>query len=222
LCILTVLFAMFGACGAGEPSGDTPGSGPDKATEIKRVREVAKLRSAELLQRAKNTHAILREVMKHNAEWTTRFSDINGLNNGLTALWIKLAGHGLGSEPYLDNVQLDDTGFNRPQPPPDFGIPGPYVRIGLPRLYERFLEASGATGEAAEKMSADFKKLVQAYSNPEVYPHRAISQRAYAEYRLGKALFTPQYLADLKAVDQWLTDLETVLGKVPGYFEKAP
>ena len=222
LCILTVLFAMFGACGAGEPSGDTPGSGPDKATEIKRVREVAKLRSAELLQRAKNTHAILREVMKSKVAGQALQNKINDLNNDLTALWMALAGYGLGRDPYLEDIQLSASGFGRAKPPPDHGIPGPYVGIGLPRLHERFLEASGAKGKAAERVGSDFKKLVQAYSNPEVYPHRAISQRAYAEYRLGKALFTPQYLADLKAVDQWLTDLETVLGKVPGYFEKAP
>jgi hypothetical protein len=92
----------------------------------------------------------------------------------------------------------------------------------LPRLHERFLEATGAKGKAAEKASSDFKKLVQAYSNPAVYKHRNFNERAYGEYRQGKGLFTPQYVADLKALDQWLTDLEAVLGKVPGYFDKAP
>src|SRR5262245_29212653 len=43
------------------------GGVPDSVSEIKNVREVAKLRSAELLQRAQNTHDILREVMKSKA-----------------------------------------------------------------------------------------------------------------------------------------------------------
>jgi hypothetical protein len=195
---------------------------PDSATEIKNVREVAKLRSAELLQRAQNTHALLREVMNSNAPGQALQNKINDLNNELTGLWGVLAGHGLGRDPYLDNIRLSESGFGRAKPPPDHGIPGPYVGIGLPRLHERYLEASGTKGKAAEKMSSDFKKLVQAYSNPAVYQHRAFYERAYGEYRQGKGLFTAQYVADLKTLDQWLTDLEAVLGKVPGYFEKAP
>jgi hypothetical protein len=195
---------------------------PGGATEMRNVREVAKLRSADLLQSAQNTHALLRQVMKNKAEWNTRFTDITDLYNRLSDLWLELAGYGVGRDPYLDPIRLDDTGVGRVKPPPEFGIPGPYVEMGLPRLYERFLEASGVTGEAAEKRHSDFKKLVQDYSNPELYPHRAFSQRAYAEYRVGQQLFTPQYVADLKSLDLWLAQLETVLGKVPEYFEKAP
>jgi hypothetical protein len=198
------------------------GGRPNSATEIKNVREVAKVRSAELLQRAQNTHALLREVMKSMAAGRALQNKINDLNNNLTALWMALAGYGLGRDPYLDNIQLSDSGFRRAQPPPDHGIPGPYVGIGLPRLYERYLEESGAKGKVGEKLSSEFKQLVQAYSNPAVYPHRAFEQRAYGEYRQGRGLFTAQYAADLKTLDQWLTDLEAVLRKVPGYFEKAP
>ena len=92
----------------------------------------------------------------------------------------------------------------------------------MPRLYERFLEASGAKGKVAEGAKSDFKKLVQPYSNPAVYHHREFYERAYGEYRNGQGLLTPQYEADLKALDQWLTDLEAVLGKVPKYFDKGP
>jgi hypothetical protein len=198
------------------------GGSADRAAEIKKVREVAKLRSAELLQRAQNAHAILREVMKSKVAGQALQNKINDLNNDLTALWMALAGYGLGRDPYLEDIQLSASGFGRAKPPPDHGIPGPYVGIGLPRLHERFLEASGAKGKAAERVGSDFKKLVQAYSNPAVYPHRAFNERAYGGYREGKALFTPQYGADLKTLDQWLTDLEAVLGKVPGYFDRAP
>jgi serine/threonine protein kinase len=219
--LLGILFASRWAPTRG--SGDREPVPPAEAPpEIKNVREVAKLRSAELLQRSQNTHAILREVMNNKVAGRALENKINDLNNNLTALWIKLAGYGLGRDPYLDHIQLDNSGFSQPQPPPDFGIPGPYVGIGLPRLHERFLEASGAKGEAAEKRSSDFKKLVQAYSNPAVYPHRAFSERAYSEYREGKGVFTPQYVADLQTLDQWMAELETVLGKVPGYFETAP
>jgi hypothetical protein len=139
----------------------------------------------------------------------------------LTGLWVRLAGYGLGAEPYLDDIRVSDSGSTRGRPAPDYGIPGLYVGIGLPRLHERFLEASGVKDKAAEKARAEFKKLVAGYSNPAVYHHRAFYERAYGEYRAGKGLFTPQYETDLKAVDQWLTDLETVLGKLPGYFDKA-
>jgi hypothetical protein len=197
-------------------------AGPDSVTEIKHVREVAKLRAADLLQRAQNTHAILREVMNGKAAGLELQNRINDLNNELTALWMVLAGYGLGREPYLDSIQVNSSGSGRGKPPPDFGIPGPYVGIGLPRLHERYLEASGIKGRAADQLSADFKKLVHAYSNPAVYQHRAFYERAYGEYRDGKNLFTPQYVADLKTLDQWLTELEAVLGRVPEHFEKAP
>jgi cell division septum initiation protein DivIVA len=198
------------------------GGATDNTSEIKKVREAAKLRSADLLQRAQNTHAILREVMNGRVAGRALQNKINDLNNDLTALWLKVAGYGLGRDPYLERIQLSDSGSSEAKLPPDYGIRGPYVGIGLPRLHERFLEASGVKGRAAEKASTDFKKLVQVYSNPAVYQHRDFYERAYGEYREGKGLFTPQYVADLKTVDRWLTDLEAVLGKVPGYFDKAP
>jgi hypothetical protein len=198
------------------------GGGVDSAREIKNVREIAKLRSADLLQRAQNTRAILCEVMNSKVAGPALQTRINDLNNELSDLWFKVAGFGLGRDPYLDNIQVNSSGFGAAKPPPDYGIPGPYVAIGLPRLHERFLESSGAQRKAAETASSDFKKLVQAYSNPAVYQHRDFYERAYGEYRRGIGLFTPQYEADLKALDRWLVDLEAVLANVPGYFDKAP
>jgi hypothetical protein len=63
---------------------------------------------------------------------------------------------------------------------------------------------------------------VKPYANPAVYGHRDFNERATNEYRQGRGLDTPQYGKDLKALDQWLTDLEEVLSKVPAYFDKAP
>jgi hypothetical protein len=82
------------------------GGAADSATEIKQVREVARLRCADLLQRAQNTLAILREVRKGKAAGGKLLNQINDLNNNLTALWMTVAGYGLGRDPYLDNVQV--------------------------------------------------------------------------------------------------------------------
>jgi hypothetical protein len=198
------------------------GGTPDNTTEIKNVTEVAKLRASDLLQRAQNMHDVLREVRNGKLPRQALQIKINDLMNDLGALWFKVAGYGLGRDPYLDNITVSNSGFSRATPAPDLGIPGPYVSIGLPRLQERFLEASGVKGAAAQKKTAEFKKLVKAYSNPAVYQHRDFGERAYNEYRQGKGLDTPQYAADLKALDQWLTDLEAVLEKVPAYFDKSP
>jgi hypothetical protein len=198
------------------------GGVPDHATEIKNVSQVAKLRAADLLQRAQNLHAVLREITSGNLAGQALHARINDLNNDLTSLWMTMAGSGLGRDPYLDNIQLSASGFGSAKPPPDLGIPGPYVALGLPRLYQRYLEASAVKGKAAEEKQAKFDKLVEAYANPGVYRHRAFGDRAYNDYRNGKGLFTPQYEADLKALQQWLTALEAVLQRVPAYFDKAP
>jgi hypothetical protein len=198
------------------------GGATDSATEVKYISEVAKLRIADLQQRAANTHAILREVMGGKLAGQALHTRINDLNNELATLWVKMASYGLGRDPYLDNLQLSDSGFTRVSSPPDHGIPGPYVALGLPRLHERLLEASGVKGKAAEAKQAAFTKLVQSYSNPGVYTHRDFNERAYNDYRRGINLFTPQYMADLKTLDQWLTELEGVLDRLPVYFEKLP
>lgn len=198
------------------------GSSSERASAIRDIRAVAKLRSADLRQKAQNTHDLLRAVRDSNMDGQQLLIKINDLNNNLSDLWPALAGYGLGSEPYLDIIRLSDSGFSRPKPPPTFGIAGPYNEMGLPRLYEHFLEASGVKDKAAEKRRTEFEKLVSAYSNPAVFPHRNFYQRAYDDYRQGKELFTPQYQEDLQTLDKWLTELENVLRKVPEYFEKAP
>jgi hypothetical protein len=101
------------------------------------------------------------------------------------------------------------------------GIAGPYPAYGMPRLFGRYLAAKGVKEGAAAKIRAEFEKLVEPYSNPGVYKFRDFGNRAYNNYRQGKDLDT-QFKADLKAIDQWLTALEGVLVKVPGYFGQAP
>ena len=194
----------------------------DSATEIKQISEVAKLRIADLQQRTKNTHAVLRDVRGGVLVGRALRAKINDLNNDLTSLWAKMASYGVGRDPYLDNIQVSDSGSIRASSPPDHGLPGSYASLGLPRLHERFLEAAGAKGKVADTKKAEFKKLVQAYSNPAVFTHREFNDRAYNEYRDGKNLFTPQYMADLKALDLWLTDLADVLEKQSRYFDKLP
>jgi hypothetical protein len=194
----------------------------DKDTDVKNVREVVKARCADLLQRVQNTHAILRDITNGKLQGQALNNRINDFNNDLGSLWFTMAAYGLGRDPYLDNIQVSDSGFGSAKPAPDFGVPGPYVGIGLPRLHERFLEASGAKGKAADQAGLDFKKLVQPYSNPAVFDHRGFGERAYNDYRNGKGLLTAQYTADLMALDQWLTNLESAIAKVPAYFDKVP
>src|SRR5262245_43939495 len=78
----------------------------ETATEIKNLTELAKVRSAELLQRTQNTRDTLREVLKNKNAGAALQTKINDLNNELTALWLALAGYGLGKDPYLDDIQL--------------------------------------------------------------------------------------------------------------------
>jgi RNA polymerase sigma factor (sigma-70 family) len=198
-----------------------PGGGPtDGTAEIKHIKEVAKLRTTDLRQRTQNVHALLRDVKNGKIAGRALQGKINELNNDLAELWFKMASFGIGGEPYLENIRVSDSGFGRASAPPDYGIPGPYAAWGLPRLHERFLVISGVKGKAAEKKNAEFMKLVQAYSNPAIYQHRDFNERAYNEYRQGEGLFTPQYEKDLKDLDQWLTDLDTVIQKQTAYFDK--
>jgi hypothetical protein len=198
------------------------GGRPDPSDDLKVIREIARLRATDLLQRARNAHDLVRDIRNGKVAGQALQAKVTDLNNDLGGVWLTLAGYGLGSEPYLDNIRFSDSGFNRAKPPPDHGLPGPFVAMGLPRLHERFLEASGVRGPAAAKKIATFKNLVRAYTNPAVFPLRDIGERSYHGYRKGQWLFTPQYGADMLAVEQWLTELESVLEKVPSYFEKAP
>src|SRR5262249_3815442 len=140
------------------------GGATDGATEAKHIRDVAKLRAEDLLQRTQNTRALLRDITGGKFAGDQLHTKINDLNNDLTGLWFKLAGHGLGRDPYLDNIQVSDSGFGRASAPPDYGVPGPYAALGLPRLHQRYLEATGIKGKDADKRHAEFKKLVKAYS----------------------------------------------------------
>jgi hypothetical protein len=201
--------------------GFAGGGAVDRDTEIRNFKAVARLRSADLLQRTRNMQTLLRGIVNGRFAGPALQSRINDLNNDLAALWMKLASYGLGGEPYLDHIQVSDSGSGRADRPPDHGIPGPWTASGFPRLHERFLELSGVKDKAARQKQAEVEKLVKAYSNPAVYQHRDFGERAYKDYREGKGLGTAQYAADLKTVDGWLRDLEKVLEKLPGFF-KAP
>jgi hypothetical protein len=199
------------------------GGGPaEQATPAADLRELATLRAADLLRNARNVHAVLKAVRSGKLKGRALLVNINDFNNGLGGLWITLAGYGLAGEPSLGNIAVSDSGFSRAAPPPDYGIPGPYPVYGMPRLLGRYLAAKRVKEGAAARIRAEFEQLVEPYSNPAVFPFRDFGNRAYNDYRGGKDLDTPQFKADLKAIDQWLTALEGVLVKVPGYFGQAP
>ena len=116
------------------------------------------MRSTELLQRTQNTHAILGQVIANKVAGQALQAKINDLNNELTALWMAIAGYGLGRDPYLDNIQVSNSGFGRAKPPPDHGLPRPYVGMGLPRLLERLPGGVRGQGQGRREKELGFRE----------------------------------------------------------------
>ncbi len=187
---------------------------PPNASEIA---ELATLRSQDLLQRSQNTHELLREIAAGNIGPANPHNSVNDLNNELVNLWMAIASAGLGTEPYGSAIQVSSNGLQQPVTAPNFGFPA-YAQLGLPRLYANFLEARGAPVEIIQTRSAELSSLVEPYSNPARYPHRDFYERAYGDYREGRELGSEQFTADLQRLDEWLSELEVVLQKLPGLF----
>jgi hypothetical protein len=205
----------------GKFSGKAPRRGDvdDNAIEVEKISQVVKFRIEDLLEMVNNIRDQLNEVKDGKLEGRAASQKVDDMNNGLTDLYFKVVGYGLGRDPYLDGIPIGASGIRSAKPPPDYGIMGPYVALGLPRLYERYLKASGISGKEAEKKSTRFKQVVKAYANPVVCPHRDIFERNYYQYRFGKGLGTPQFAADIKATAKWLEDLRMVLEEAPRYFK---
>lgn len=202
----------FVQAGPASPAANT--TIPPNAQEIA---ELAALRSQDLLQRAQNTHQLLREILAGNIGQASPHNRVNDLNNELVDLWMAIASAGLGTEPFQSNINVSSNGFKRPDPAPNFGFPS-YAHLGFPRLYANFLRARGVPLDAIEPQVAEFSGLVKPYANPARYPHRDFYERAYNNYREGKELDTERYTADLERLDRWLSELENVLQRLPGFF----
>lgn len=186
--------------------------------EYEIVSSLATLRSSDLLKLTQNVRKLLQSIRNGQIGQSGSLNRINDLNNDLVNLWTAIAGYGLATEPFPHSIQVSSFGFTAAKPAPDFGFTTAHKAFGMPRLYERFLQLTGVTGAPAKNQRDEFSRMVQPYANPGFYPHRAFYDRAYNAYRVGTDLGTPQYQADLQALDKWLSDLERVLQAVPKFF----
>lgn len=188
--------------------------------EVVQKCQIVELRTRDLLQATYNLHNILIEVQDGLIERSGPLNKINDLNNDLTGLWLRIAGFGLGTDPYLGyHINVGYSGFSDAFPSPNYGIGNGFKDIGIPRLYENILSYTSLTDVEKLNKKTKFLVLIQPYSNPAVYPHKEFYERAYRFYREGKLLDIPQFTEDLETLEKWLTDLENVLSQIPGFLK---
>ncbi len=175
---------------------------------------VVELRVRDLLQETRNNIKFANEVIIGRTKHTTdqNKTNINLLNNELFDLWLTMAGYGLGTDPYLGrNIFAGRSGFSQAYSPPNYGIQGPTLAMGIPRLVEHILINSELTEQEKINRKRDLLTLTQSYSNPAVYPHKEFYDGAYGSYRNGFFLDSEQFKTEVDNVAKWLADLEKVL-----------
>lgn len=176
--------------------------------------EVIRLRIDDLIQSARNVNSLLDEIRAGHIDQAGPLNRVNDLNNNLTDLWLKIAGYGLGNDPYPDNIFFSGSAFSRAHFAPDYGVTTVPQSIGIPRLYARFLESSDKDARSRQRKEEVLATFVQPYSNPASFPHRDFYQRAYSHYREGSGLESDQYRGDLAQIKAWLNALLASLEKV--------
>jgi hypothetical protein len=191
-----------------EPTAPTP-PGPAE----REYAEVIRLRLEDLAQAARNVGDLVAQVKAGNIEQPGPLNRINDLNNNLGDLWLRIAGYGLGADPYLDNIFLSESGFSQAHRAPDYGVTAVPQTMGIPRLYKRFLESSERDPHSRELKEHTFAAIVHDYGNPSIYPHKDFYERAYSQYRNGNQLQTAQFKDDLDRINLWLKTLAANLDK---------
>lgn len=176
--------------------------------------EVIRLRIDDLSKTARSLKTLTDEIKAGKVEQPGPLNRINDLNNYLAELWFRIAGYGLGAEPYLENISVSSSGFSRAHLPPDYGINGVPTSMGIPRLYAKYLELTEKNAKARDSKYRELSAVVRSYETPAVYPHRDFYERAYASYRQGKELDSARFRDDVTSVDAWLVRLNEDLGKV--------
>jgi hypothetical protein len=131
----------------------------------------------------------------------------------LHAQEVQPAGNGVGTDPYLENVLVSESGFMRAHLPPDYGVSAVPQTMGIPRLYERFVASTEQDHHASVLREGNLAAIVRAYGNPAIYPHRDFYGRAYSRYRNGEELQSVQFKSDLDNIDLWLKMLSADLEK---------
>lgn len=186
-------------------------------TEAKQLCQVIELRTRDLLLATYNLHHLLREIQNGQIQ-QVGMNRINDLNGNLTSIWLNLASYGLGTDPYVDiHIFFSGSAFSDAPLSPSFGLPTQYRLVGMPRLYNQYLEKSSLSLTEITARQTKFLQLVQPYSNPSVFPFKNFYERAYFSYRNNQLLESAQYQEDLKVLDTWLTDLEKALMKIPSF-----
>jgi len=193
-------------------------SSPSPDQESAQSCQVIELRVRDLLQVTYNTHHLLREIQNGQIQQEGPLNKVNNLNNGLSDLWLKIASYGLGTDPFVNqHIFFSANGFSEAKNPPTYGISGPYVQMGIPRIYDQFLINSRLSEQEIQDKSTKFLSLLEPYSNITIYPHKDFYERAYNSYRKGELLTTTQYKTDLEKINKWLTSLEKVLEQIPTF-----
>lgn len=202
ICFLALLAAGVAAFAIARPSRESSSSSVPTGDEYA---EVARLRINDLQKATRNVTDLLVEIKAGKIQAQGPINRVNDLNNDLFDLWLKIAGYGLGADPYLDNIFASSSGFSRAHLPPDYGVSAVPQTMGIPRLYERFLDATNTNPHSRDRQ--ELSVIVQAYGNAALYPHKDFYERAYSEYRNGQAIESAQFKSDLDRVDLWLREL---------------
>jgi hypothetical protein len=196
----------------------------DVRPQLDAIREVATLRTRDLLQRTKNVRAELRMARAKvgKAEPPLGLMQLADL---LTSHWVAVGSYGLGTDPYPDRMPTFTGGSLPPTRLPSYGLPtsGSY---GLPRLHEAFLEGTDLPAAQRRAWAEEFEALVEPYANPGAFPAtlrhtREVMATLFSDPGEAKAyVVSAEYAEELDALDGWYADLETVLGRVPSFFPK--
>ena len=175
---------------------------------------MARLRVEDLLKEAHNLSNLLAEIKAGQIGTPAPQNRVNDLNNNLFDLWLKIAGYGLGTDPYLDNIFASPSAFSRAHLAPDYGVSDVPQTMGIPRLYERFLNSGGQNPSSRETKLRGLSVAVLDYGNPAIYPHKLFYERAYSRYRNGQDIESQEFKDDLDHIEVWLRTLIENLGKV--------
>ena len=106
--------------------------------------QVIESRVRDLFQTTRNTRNLLIEVKnKQIDQLNSPLNKVNNLKNELTSLWLKIAGYGLGTDPFVNqHIFFSSSGFSEAKPSSSYGLSSDYIQIGIPRLYDQFLANS--------------------------------------------------------------------------------
>jgi hypothetical protein len=211
ICFLALLAACVAAFAITRNSRE---SSPSSVSTANEDSEVAVLRIEDLQKATRNVRELLLEIKAGNIQGQGPINRVNDLNNDLFDLWLKISGYGLGADPYQDYIFASSSAFSRAHLAPDYGIQAVPQTMGIPHLYEKFLDASDPSASSRDRKQREFRVIVRAYGNPAIYPHKDFYERAYSEYRNGKEIESAGFKTDLDRVDAWLGELTDNLDKV--------